>query len=287
MRRFFKIIIACAAISFFSCTNGNKSEMAKKIDSLEQVNASYQKDMNELNAFITALADGLDSIALHEEILFSNKGKEGIYVNREQLMENLEVFEDMLIQQKQRIKQMDDSLKSEGIKTGKLNTLVSHLIQQLDAKNNEIQNLKEGLGKGKLTISQLQGKVSSLSKNNIELSNKVEKQKEDLAVQDEMLNEGYVKIGTKKELKDLGLIIGGFIKPKKVNYSNLSKNNFICVDIRTFREITINSKSPKILTQMPASTYKFIKGDKGVTILQILDPTAFWSVSRYLIIQMD
>ena len=261
--------------------------MAKKIDSLEQVNASYQKDMNELNAFITALADGLDSIALHEEILFSNKGKEGIYVNREQLMENLEVFEDMLIQQKQRIKQMDDSLKSEGIKTGKLNTLVSHLIQQLDAKNNEIQNLKEGLGKGKLTISQLQGKVSSLSKNNIELSNKVEKQKEDLAVQDEMLNEGYVKIGTKKELTNGGFISGGFLKKTKINYSNFSKSNFMSVDIRTFKEITLKSKSPKILSQMPASSYKFVKVDKGTTILQILDATAFWSVSHYLIIQIN
>lgn len=287
MKNLFVFLFACATISFFSCTNGNKSEMAKKIDSLEQVNASYQKDMNELNAFITALADGLDSIALHEEILFSNKGKEGIYVNREQLMENLEVFEDMLIQQKQRIKQMDDSLKSEGIKTGKLNTLVNHLIQQLDAKNNEIQILKEGLGKGKLTISQLQGRVSSLSKNNKELTNKVEKQMEDLAVQDEMLNEGYVKIGTKKELTNGGFISGGFLKKTKINYSNFSKSNFMSVDIRTFKEITLKSKSPKILSQMPASTYKFIKGDKGVTILQILDPTAFWSVSRYLIIQMD
>jgi len=287
MRIFLKLIIACIAISFFSCTTGNKSEMEKKIDSLEQVNARNQKDMNDLNAFITALADGLDSISVHEKILFSNKGKDGIYVDREQLKANLTMFENMLIQQKQRINQMDDSLKAKGIKIGKLNSLVSHLIQQIDAKNQEIHILREGLEKGKLTISQLQGRVSSLSKNNIELTNKVEKQMEDLAVQDVMLNEGYVKIGTKKELKDGGFISGGFLKKTKVNYSNLPKSSFFSVDIRVSTEITIKSKSPKILTQMPASSYKFVKGDKGTTILQILDPKIFWSVSNYLIIQTD
>lgn len=284
---FLKLIIVCMAISFFSCTNGNKSEMEEKIDSLEQVNAQNQKDMNDLKTFITTLADGLDSISVHEQILFSNKGKDGVYVDREQLKANLTMFENMLIQQKQRINQMDDSLKAKGIKIGKLNSLVSHLIQQIDAKNQEIHILREGLEKGKLTITQLQGRVSSLSKNNKELTNKVEKQMEDLAVQDEMLNEGYVKIGTKKELTNGGFISGGFLKKTKINYSNFSKSNFMSVDIRTFKEITLKSKSPKILSQMPTSSYKFVKVDKGTTILQILDATAFWSVSHYLIIQIN
>ena len=85
----FKLIIVCIAISFFSCANGNKSEMEEKIDSLEQVNAQNQKDMNDLKTFITTLADGLDSISVHEQILFSNKGKDGVYVDREQLKANL------------------------------------------------------------------------------------------------------------------------------------------------------------------------------------------------------
>ena len=59
---------------------------------------------------------------------------------------------------------------------------------------------------------------------------------------------------------------------------------FTKVDIRTFTEVTINSGNPKILTQMPASSYRIEKG-KGSSILYILDPTAFWSVSNYLIIQ--
>lgn len=287
MRKILIFFFGCATMLFFSCSNGNKSEMEKKIDSLEQVNAKNQKDMNDLNAFITALSDGLDSISIHEEILFSNKGKDGIYVDREQLKANLEMFENMLVQQKQRINQLDDSLRSKGMKIDKLENLVSYLNQQLDEKNREIKILREGIEKGKITISQLRGRVSSLSKNNEELTDKVNKQLEDLITQDEMINEGYVKIGTKKELKAGGFISAGFLKKTKVNYSDLPKSSFVRVDIRSFTEITINSKSPKILTQMPTSTYKFVKGDNGTTILQILDAKAFWNVSNYLIIQTD
>ena len=92
------------------------------------------------------------------------------------------------------------------------------------------------------------------------------------------------RIGTKKELTSQGLLSGGFLQKKRVNHDAINKDMFTKVDIRTFTEVTINSSNPKILTQMPASSYRIEKG-KGSSILYILDPTAFWSVSNYLIIQ--
>lgn len=282
-------VLTFAFTSFFllSCSNkGEVEKLNKRIDSLELVDANRQKDLMELSGFITVLSDGLDSIASQEDMLFTNKGKEGILINREQLKSGLEEFEKMLERQKQRINQLNDSLKARGIKIEKLNNLVSYLNKQLDEKNREIHTLKEELGKGKASISQLKNKVSSLSAHNSELTNKVEKQMAAITVQDEMLNEGYIKIGTKKELKEGGYIKGGFLKKYKVNHDNLSANNCVRVDIRSFREITIPSKSPKILSQMPSSSYKLVKGN-GVTILQILDANSFWSISNFLIIQAD
>ena len=283
------VMMVVASITLYSCNNGKQEidKLQQRIDSLEKVDVERINDMKDLTGFITALSDGLDSIAAQEDMLFTNKGVEGVYIDRKQLKLNLEMFEEKLIQQKQRISQLSDSLKSRGSRIEVLNGLVKHLNLQLDEKNKMIQNLKSELEKKNVNLAQLKSKVSSLSESNTQLVEKTEQQLQAIMAQDEILNECYVKIGTKKELKAGGYATGGFLKKTKVNHNSLQKDKFMKVDIRTFREITINSKSPKILTQMPSSSYQWVKSGNGTTTLQITDPTTFWSVSNFLIIQTN
>jgi hypothetical protein len=49
--------------------------------------------------------------------------------------------------------------------------------------------------------------------------------------------------------------------------------------------IVIESKSPKLITAKPESSYELTKNADGTTTLKITDAKAFWSVSPYLIIQ--
>lgn len=278
-----------AVLALSSCA-GNKTDVAKMeeiIDSLQKENARKDQDMNDMTSFVSTLADGLDSIARHEEMLFySNKGKEGTITDKNQLKKNLDMFEQLLNQQKQRISQMADSLKSRGARLSKLSNLVTYLNQQLDEKNDLIKNLRSELDNKNVNISQLQKRVSSLTEDNNQLSRKVEAQVQALTVQNEMINEGYVKIGTKKQLMDLGIVTGGFLKKKRVNPNAIQQGQFMRVDIRSLKELPLKSDDVKILTQMPSSSYKIVKTGKNQSILYILDPTAFWSISNYLIIQL-
>lgn len=286
--RFWLVLYLGAGLGFVGCSdNGQQSidQLSKQVDSLKQENAKKDGDIKDMMSFVGVLADGLDSIAKQEDILFyTNKGKEGTVVDREQLRKNLEMFENTLANQKRRIAQLVDSLKSRGESLSKLTTLVTYLNQQLDEKDNLIKSLRADLNNKNVNIAQLQKRVSSLTESNTKLTEKVEKQVKALSTQTEMINEGYVKIGTKKQLSDLGIISGGFLKKTKVNYNAIKDGQFMRVDIRQFTEIPIQSSDPKILTQMPASSYRIAKSGKTST-LYITDPTAFWSVSNYLIIQ--
>lgn len=290
MRRI-RIIGGLAAVVCFFCFGGcsgdnrkNAELLNKQLDSLRQENSKKEGDIKDMMSFVGILADGLDSIAKQENMLFyTNKGKEGTIADRDQLRKNLEMFEQTLSTQKKRIAQLVDSLKARGESLSKLTTLVTYLNQQLEEKNNVINSLRADLNNKNVNIVQLQNKVSSLSESNTMLSEKVEKQKQAMTVQTEIINEGYVKIGDKKKLADMGIISGGFLKKTKVNYDAIQKHQFMRVDIRNFTEIPIKSSNPKILTQMPASSYRIEKG-KDVSTLYIIDPTAFWSVSNYLII---
>lgn len=272
---------------FFSCTNNSreKSELMSQIDSLKIENQKKEKDINEMMSYVNVLADGLDSIAKQEDILFnSNKGREGVVINREQLKKNLDVFENIINQQKQRISQLADSLKAKGENLNKLQVLVDYLNHQLEEKDNVIKSLRADLENNKVNIANLQRKVRSLSDSNTELTSKVESQSTALAAQAEMINECYVKIGNKKTLSTMGIITSGLLKKTKINPNAINQSQFTKVDIRYFTEVPLQSSKPVILTQMPSSSYKIEKTGKNSSILYIVDPTAFWSLSNYLVI---
>lgn len=280
---FFPLAIIC-------CSNKGdleKEHLEMQIDSLEHANNKIAKDLNDLNEFVTILADGLDSIAYQENILFSNKGKEGISFNKEQIKQNLEFFEELLAKQKEKIQTLTDSLRSKGANMDRLKALVEYLNKQLEEKDAVIKQLRKDIDKKNVNLAQLNKSVQFLTDNNNKLSSKVEYQTEVLKRQTEMINEGFVIIGTKQELKEKGIIAGGFLKKKQINTDGINKNLFMRIDIREFTEIPIRSNMIKILTTMPSTSYKIEKSSGSYSTLHITDPTLFWSISNYLVIQTN
>ena len=287
---FSTVMLMLVSFGVISCKEGKNPEidrLQQKVDSLNQENVRKDDDINDMKSFVSVLADGLDSIAVHEEVLFyTNKGREGTVIDREQLKKNLEMFGNMLSDQKQRIAHLTEALKERGDSVSKLAILVNLLNKQLDEKDKYIKSLRAELEKKNVNIAQLQKRVLTLKESNTNLTDRVERQVDALKTQTEIINEGYVKVASKKELTKLGLLSSGFLKKTKVNHDAIQKNMFMRVDIRTFTEITIESSNPKILTQMPSSSYKIEKKGKNQSTLYILDANAFWSVSNFLIIQL-
>lgn len=288
----FGILIPILSIGILIGSSGNYenkvAEMQAKIDSLESVDSNHQKEFMDLSSFIETLSDGLDSIAIQENSLFyTNKGKERTIVDRKQLRKNLEMFQQTLSNQRLRIAQLTDSLRQKGTHMSKLNRLIDYLNQQLDSKDKLIQTLRADLEKKNVSIGQLNDMVNNLTEDNTKLTQEIEMRKEAMNAQNDAINLAFLKMGTKKELKDAGLLTGGFMKKKRVNYENLPKDKFMQVDIRLLTELPISSSKPKILSPMPESSYRLVKEGKDRTILRIIDPTFFWSVSNYLIIQTN
>ena len=150
----------CVSVLLVGCADGKQQEidkLNKQVDSLMQDNAKKDGDMKDMMSFVGVMADGLDSIAQKEGMLFyTNKGKEGTIVDRAQLKKNLEMFENTIAEQKQRIAKMADSLKARGARLEKLTALVDYLNKQLDEKDNMIKSLRADLDKKNVNIAHLQ-----------------------------------------------------------------------------------------------------------------------------------
>ena len=67
---------------------------------------------------------------------------------------------------------------------------------------------------------------------------------------------------------------------------NFNKSYFTKIDIRVEKEIKLYSKSAKILTMHPSSSYSLTTDAKDQYVLRITNPDIFWSTSNYLVIQV-
>ena len=284
------VFAACLPGLIASCRNErvDVSSYIAERDSIIKENQAKEQELRELNSIVVAIASGLDSIARQEDVLLTSKSKDGVLLSKQQILENLKYFEEMLTRQRKQIQQLEDSLGHSGSESaGKLRAIVEFLNAQLAEKDATIQSLKRDLGNKNKSISELRASLASMRTNVERTEQKNKVLTSALSTQDKIINECYIKIGTRKELQKAGLLKGGFLSKKRVDYANVGKDNFNAVDIRKFREIVLNSDNPRILTPMPNNgSFHFEDNGDGTCTLRITDPTLFWSVSNFLIIQL-
>lgn len=287
-RNHFQFVLLLFTTIFFSCNVNNSKEtiLQAQIDSLEAANSEQAEQMKEISEFMSIVSEGLDSIAAQEDQLTGNgKGMEGRKMTKEELRANLNAFAALLERQRNRIAQLEDSLQNKGESFGNLRNIITYLNQQLEEKNQTIAALQASLNNKNVDIQRLDKQVKKLTASNEKLTEEVNKQGEALVTQSEVINECYVKIGTKKELQQAGVLSGGgLLSKKKLDVSNFQRAGFMKVDIRSYVEVDIPSKKIQILTSMPSSSYT-ITSNGNSSRLTITNPTLFWSVSNYLVIQ--
>lgn len=287
-----KIALVLSSISFvlYSCGNSNKEilRLVEERDSLRQAQKVQEGKLDNYSKTIETLNATLDSIAYQENMLFISNGE--IPVTKEDVRHNLMRFEALLKKQTEKIKLLEKQLAESNDSNTHSLSLIAHLKEQLNEKNLRIAQLMGELEKKNMSIACLQELVES-QKTTIntqsatisELNQRTQRQSEALARQDAILNNGYVLIGSKDDLKRKGILKKG----KIVADASLDRNKFAKIDIRKWREINFTAKRPRILTNMPSSSYEITTtGNRNFT-LTIKNPSDFWRISSYLIIQTD
>ncbi|MBQ2507221.1 MAG: hypothetical protein II530_01905, partial [Bacteroidaceae bacterium] len=156
------------------------------------------------------------------------------------------------------------------------------LTAQLEEKSVQIETLQSELASKNITIEEQTQKIEQLNTNVTELTTQNEEKAKVVAEQDKQINTAWFVFGTKSELKEQNILN----KKEVLKEGSFNKNYFTEIDIRTQKEIKLYSKSAKLLTSHPSGSYTLAKDAKGQYVLKINNPNTFWSVSRYLVIQV-
>ena len=277
--------------AFLSCNNQGKVNQ-ESYDLLQSQKDSCENELNTISGYMEEISRCIDSVSIQEGLLLNIVNPEtGAQYSKMEMTERVRQFGDIINRQKLKIRELSQKLtqdESNIAQLKQLTSMVDFLNKQLEERQQQIEKLKMELKDVKAENLNLLSNITILKEDISDLNELNKMQEEALSVQDEMLNEGLVILGTKKELSKEGILTsGGIFKKKKLNISNLNPDKCMKVDIREFKELEINGKNPKILSAMPVNSYTLKKIDKNNYILQINNPTEFWGVSNYLIIQYD
>lgn len=275
---------------FASCRgkNNNTSSVEKERDSLLSVNSQQQMILNNMTSTMAEISMSLDSIAIQERMIIRGVDELGNPINRKNLKSKLSSLSEIIKKQREKMTSMEATMKADKTVMGQLRNIIAYLNASLEQKDLEIQKLRSEIDSKNFNITQLRTHVTNLKDTVATVQNENAEQKVQIAKQDASLHEVYYIIGTKNQLINAGVVskTGTIIKKTKVNFSSIDKSVLTKADRRNLKNININGKSPKILSEAPKGSYNLDKGGNN-SVLTITDSEKFWSANnRILVIQI-
>ena len=276
-------IFAICALTLASCNDGvKKAEEAarQQRDSLNQIIAQKDNEINDMMTTLSDIEEGFREITEAQNRVTLAKSGEGTNTSQ-RIKENFQFIQSMMQQNKELINKLKQQVRESTVKGGQLKKIIDNLTQQMEEKDKQLAALREELDRKDIHIAQLDEKVANLNTNVTTLTEENTKKEETISTQDKALHSAWFVFGTKKELKEQNILSDG-----EVLRSNFNKDYFTKIDIRIDKEIKLYSKSAKMMTSHPASSYTLQRDANKQYVLRITDPDTFWSTSKYLVVMV-
>lgn len=275
------LMMAClAAFVLTGCNNGknNAANNAAQSDSLNSIIAQKDSELNDMLGTLNEIEDGLNQINEAENRVVLLKNDEGAS-KRQKLKEDVQFIATRMKQNKELLAKLQKQLANSSIQGDQLKKTIENLQKQLAEKEKQLQALREELDSKDIHIAALDETINNLNTKTSDLTKESSKKTEVINAQDKQLNTAWYVFGTKKELKNQHIMEDG-----KVMTGNFNKGYFTKVDIRELSEIKLYSKSAKLLTTHPSSSYTLVRDANKQYTLRITNSQIFWSTSKYLVV---
>lgn len=276
-----KALIPCMALALVACQEDpTESVQYKQLlqdkELLEQKSIEKDDSMNELFDSFNRINDNIAQIRSKQAGLeVAPSGLESGKTMEETIMEDLNTIDQLLTENKALVAKLKKSARKDDVQMKALARTIESLESMVLEKDGEIGRLKEELTSANSSMATLMG----MYKEQTQLAES----------QEEELNKAFYVIGTAKELKEQGIITktGGFAGVggvKSINTAGLNKSYFTQVDIRSETNIPLMAKKAKLITSHPDGSFELAADFSSITIK---DPQAFWSMSKYLVVQVN
>ena len=276
------MMLAVGVLILAGCKH--KSTEAKDVafmmqrDSLNRIIAQKDNEINDMVATLNDIEEGFRAINEAERrVTVAREGNSDI--STERIRENMQFIAETMKQNRELINKLRNQLRQSSVKGDQLRRTLDNLTLQMEEKNSQIQELRASLEAKDVEIGELTEQVQDLTTSVTHLEEETAQKTQTISSQEKQLNTAWFVYGTKSELKKQHIIENG-----KVLQSNFNRDYFTKIDIRVDNEIRLYSRSAKLLTAHPSSSYTLTQDANKQYILRITNPQLFWATSKYLVV---
>ena len=289
MKRIVLFLLSTALLTA-SCVE-NSSEYQKLKSENEELKADKAKSTEELNEMLSTLNDiqtDIQSIKDAEQYLKIEPTNGEMNANKkEQIRNNMKLIAETLKNNREQLNALQEKLKKSNIQSSALQKTIDRISKELKEKAEMVAGLQEELAKKDIRIKELDDIVANLNQNVETLNATSAEQTKKINEQDKQLHRAYYCFGTKKELKDQNILTGGGLFSKsKMAKENFNEDYFISIDTREVTSIPLYARKATVRSSHPENSYRFVKDAEGNLTLEIVNAKSFWSMSKYLVVEV-
>lgn len=283
------VILIAAAFTAYYLYKGAKERQIAVMENQQKMFSEQLTSRDSVIGEWIATFDEIEknlSMVKEKENIITIKSNDGeLSKNRkDQILKDIEYINALLDQNKQKIASLNAQLRKSGGTIKVLEEKIAELEETMKTKEAEIAELKTTLTQKDFEINELNTRVSDQ-----ELA--IAQKEQTINNQTEEMHKAFYTTGTYKELKTKGLVTkeGGFIGMgrKEQLIGTFSENTFQKIDITQVKSIPLNTKSAKLITDHPATSYEMIRDkDNKIASLEIKNPDEFWKISKYAVVEV-
>ncbi len=298
MKKTFIMMLAMLALTVTSCDMKNKeaaereARAAAEIDSLRNALNLAENESNDLMNTVDQIQNAFREINQAENIV-TVQSAQGEGADKIAIMDNMRLIQEKMSLNRELIANLKEQLKASNSKNNKMKSTLDEMVKNFEAqmaeKDVQIGELQKQLQQRDIRIAEQDKQITSLNENvntlaqsNEEKTKTIEKNTQTIDQQDKAIHTAYYVFGTKKELREQNILQHGDV----LKSGNFNRDYFTRIDYRVKKVIPLYSKSAKVLTNHPAGTYSLDKDASGQYTLRVSDPERFWSISKYLVVQV-
>lgn len=282
------LIIVFSAL-FWACgskeiaPDGQQSLM----EASKQELATALEERDQLLALVKDITVSMDRIKHIENVLtVSGVSPNENSAQRQRMLSDIAAIQQELKQRRDKLAEMEKRFSESSLYSEQLGATLEALRHQVDNQYDEIEGLRDQLTSAHQQIITLNTTVDSL---NTAVDSVNQDLDAALAASYRLANElntCYYVVAPKAQLQDHHIIETRFLRKSRLLKGDFDQGFFVIADKRNLTSIDLNSPKVKLYTNHPEDSYVITETDSTKT-LTILDYEKFWSITNYLVIQID
>jgi len=222
--------------------------------------------------------------------------QEGSQNQKEELVADIKLMNEMLEESSKKIEELDKKLKSSGIEIRSFKNKIAKLNKYIAEQDNNIRELKAEIelrdykiAEMDTQLTRLQGDLASKDDSILTKSQIIADKSQTIVEKENEFNKAYFAAGTHKELIKEGVLTkeGGFLGIGKNTTirNDINESYFTMLDIRNASLFPINTKKAKLISEHPANSYRLVEENNKIAYLEIENPKEFWKLTKYLVVE--